>query len=285
VSGWQFFFAIVAVAFAMGNLVMAHARTRPKEAVSALSEWAEFYGVHKIPAWLRNERADAVARNWSRRVVIASILAGAFGGAVWYWGPVPREPNQMAAILRNPSTQQSGPQSPSTLQVPLPNGGPISWEGTLWMYNLSPQSDGKLTHANQPSIGTITFRGTVQGDSPVELKDAYIISELTGEKRTFSIISRPGYLESDKLSLNEINPIPPGAQIQLVIQFNPTLSVITFYNTWGKMKLHIEYDHENYERQFKEDAIKNDIVRDIVGADLILGIPRVTKKPSDQSVQ
>jgi hypothetical protein len=147
------------------------------------------------------------------------------------------------------------------------------------MYNLSPQSDGKLTQANQPSIGTITFRGTVQGDSPVQLNDAYIISGLTGEKRTFSIISRPGYLESDKLSLNQVNPIPPGAQIQLVIQFNPALPVATFYNTWGITKLRVEYDDTNYERQFNEDSIKSDIVRDIVGADLILGIPRVTKKP------
>jgi hypothetical protein len=142
-----------------------------------------------------------------------------------------------------------------------------------------------LTQPNQPSIGTITFRGTVQADSPVQLNDAYILSELTGEKRTFSIISRPGYLESDKLSLDQINPIPSGAQIQLVIQFNPALPVETFYNTWGKMKLRIEYHHEIYERQFDEDDIKNDIVSDIVGADLILGIPRVTKKPSDQSVQ
>jgi hypothetical protein len=92
-------------------------------------------------------------------------------------------------------------------------------------------------------------------------------------------------LESDKLSFDQINPIPSGAQIQLVIQFSPALPVVTFYNTWGKMKLRIEYDHENYERQFNEDNIKNDIVRDIVGADLILGIPRVTKKPNDQSVQ
>jgi len=44
-SQGQIFFAFVGLLIAVGSLVMAHARTRPKDAASALSEWAEFYHI------------------------------------------------------------------------------------------------------------------------------------------------------------------------------------------------------------------------------------------------
>jgi hypothetical protein len=83
-SGWQFFFAITALFVSLGSLIMGLARTRPKEAVSALSEWAEFFGIRRIPGWLRDEHADSVAQIWAKKVIATSLLAAVLGGVVWY---------------------------------------------------------------------------------------------------------------------------------------------------------------------------------------------------------
>jgi hypothetical protein len=70
---------------------MGLARTRPKDAVSALSEWVEFFGIRRIPKWLRDEHADSVAQNWAKKVIVVSLLAAVLGGVGWYWTrPTPR---------------------------------------------------------------------------------------------------------------------------------------------------------------------------------------------------
>jgi hypothetical protein len=78
------FFAVIGILFGVAQLVMAHARTRPKDAVSSLSEWAEFYRLPKIPAWLRNKNADVVAQKWGRVVSLLSISGMIASGIVWW---------------------------------------------------------------------------------------------------------------------------------------------------------------------------------------------------------
>ena len=63
---------------------MGLAPTRPKDAVSALSEWAEFFGIRRIPEWSRDEHADSVAQTWAKIVTSTSLLAAVLGGVVWY---------------------------------------------------------------------------------------------------------------------------------------------------------------------------------------------------------
>jgi hypothetical protein len=93
---------------------MAHARTRPREAVSALSEWAEFYGFHRIPGWLRNEQADAVAQRWARRIVVLSLFIGLVGIA--FYLRTPQQPVEIPSSSRetpNPTpTSEPGRSSP-----------------------------------------------------------------------------------------------------------------------------------------------------------------------------
>ena len=43
------------------SVIMALARTSPDDAVSNLSKWAKRAGLHDIPQWLRNQRADEIA--------------------------------------------------------------------------------------------------------------------------------------------------------------------------------------------------------------------------------
>ncbi len=109
-SGMQIFLTSLGLLFAAGGLVMAHARTRPKDAVSALSEWAEFYSLRSIPAWLRNKDADIVAQKWARRVIVISLLAGIIGFGVWYWSA----PESIATVpAAAPSQARSESQPPS----------------------------------------------------------------------------------------------------------------------------------------------------------------------------
>jgi hypothetical protein len=90
-SWWQFFFAITAFFVSLGGLIMGLARTKPKEAISALSEWAAFFGFRRIPAWLSDKHADTVAERLARKVIATSLLMAVLGGVGWYWTrPTPR---------------------------------------------------------------------------------------------------------------------------------------------------------------------------------------------------
>jgi hypothetical protein len=77
-------FAVIGILFAVVQVVMAHARTRPRDAVSSLSEWAEFYRLPKIPTWLRNENADVFALKWGRIVTLLAIPGMIISGAIWW---------------------------------------------------------------------------------------------------------------------------------------------------------------------------------------------------------
>jgi hypothetical protein len=85
-SGPQIFFAIFSIAIALAGLVMALARTRPKDAGSGLSEWLALIGI-RAPEWLRTPNTDAAAQNWSARVLLISILGVILSGAVWVFAP------------------------------------------------------------------------------------------------------------------------------------------------------------------------------------------------------
>jgi hypothetical protein len=62
---------------------------------SALSEWAEFFGIRRIPEWLRDEHADSVAQIWAKKVIATSLLAAVVGAVIWYSTRPPQ-------IIRNP---------------------------------------------------------------------------------------------------------------------------------------------------------------------------------------
>jgi hypothetical protein len=164
---------------------------------------------------------------------------------------------QQIALLQK---QKSMPVSP-------PSGGPITWQNRLIM-----------GMGSSTGVQYVIIAGTVVGSSIIQLKDAYIRSALTGEKRTFSISTRAHNLEAERLPLDQINPLPPGTEIWLIVQWTPPLSILDFFNRWGKTQLTIKYGDDTYNRFFDEDEIKSDLLSDISGADLVLGVPRVTKK-------
>jgi hypothetical protein len=112
------------------------------------------------------------------------------------------------------------------------------------------------------------------GASGVQLKDAYIVSGITGEAKRLMIYLGP----NEKVLLTEIYPIPPGANIQLGVDLNPSLSIKDFVDKWGKLYFKSEYAGIKYEKLYDEDYIVP-LLRTFPNSQLG---PRVTKKPQDQ---
>jgi hypothetical protein len=63
------------------------ARTPPEVAISNLSLWVEWCGIHRIPPWLRDRHADDVAFRWARIATITSLILIVLGGAYLAWPP------------------------------------------------------------------------------------------------------------------------------------------------------------------------------------------------------
>jgi hypothetical protein len=106
---------------------MAFTRTRPKDAVSALSEWAEFFGIRRIPEWLRDKQADSVAQKWAKIVILASLLAAVLGGVVWYSTrppqtipkPIPFADEEVQGELK-PANDPTPPNGCDAFPFPIP---------------------------------------------------------------------------------------------------------------------------------------------------------------------
>jgi hypothetical protein len=118
-------------------------------------------------------------------------------------------------------------------------------------------------------INAIIFRGVSQ--SLVQMKSAYIVSELTGHKQ--QLLANIPY-GGGAVPLDQIESIPAGAIIDLIIEWKPGLSIKDFQDLWGKIFFKAVYNDATYEKHFDEQSIRQKIYREIQGA----GGPRVTKK-------
>jgi hypothetical protein len=167
----------------------------------------------------------------------------------------------------------TSPQQPSP-----PIGAEISWAARPFFRNFFRQPNGKVISIDPSSIGILDLRATTQGSSAVQLKNGYVISGLTGERRPLRVSTRAGYLDAETYALNEVNPIPPGVQIALYAEWTPPLPVSDFFRQWGKMTIHVDYDDTFWEKTLDENKVRDIIVQDIPNADLVLPVPRVTKK-------
>jgi hypothetical protein len=143
--------------------------------------------------------------------------------------------------------------------------GPIKW-ATDFALVASGGGPNALIHA-------ILFQGV--SSSTVPMKDAYVVSELTGHKQQLMANIPYG---GGAVPLDQIESIPPGANIDLVIEWKPPLSITDFLNQWGKIHFTAVYGDTTYETRFDEDGIRQKVFREIQGA----GGPRVTKKKADQ---
>jgi hypothetical protein len=83
-SGLAVGFAIWAALTGTVGAVMALARTPPDDAVSNLSKWAVWAGLHHVPEWLRNRRADDIAYRWASISLVVLIIVGVLGASYYF---------------------------------------------------------------------------------------------------------------------------------------------------------------------------------------------------------
>jgi hypothetical protein len=146
--------------------------------------------------------------------------------------------HQLEVIKRNPAASIPPPPPPDTTD----SHGLIQWEPRLsWAQSAD-------------ASGTIFLALTFSGHNrfkAVQLKNAYIQSGITGERR--SLLIDAGY--DGRFSPSESNPIPADAPINLVAPFSPPLRIRDFIDKWRKIDFVAEYDDTNFTMKIGEDQI------------------------------
>jgi len=149
---------------------------------------------------------------------------------------------------------------------PNPTAGPITWPPRFFTYNDTLPS-------GEYAISGIAFPGTVTSAIPVHMGDAYIASEITGQREPFLIEASPTLgLPKSLTPLSTINDIPNDARVPLVAWFSSPIPVSQFIAQWSSFRVHIEYNGIKYERVFYRDDV-DDYLKNSLG----IG-PHVTKK-------
>ena len=116
----------------------------------------------------------------------------------------------------------------------------------------------------------VYIRGKNIGSAAVKFKEGVLISGLTGATRPLSA-NIPG----GAVPLSQINAVPPGATIDLIVEWKQMLPIKDFLNQWGKLNFKVEYEGGIYDATFDENYIYEKAAREY--PDSGLG-PRVTKK-------
>ncbi len=137
------------------------------------------------------------------------------------------------ALRRVPSSQSSNSISSNQASEP------ITWQKELTSWTSGDQS------------GLLFLGFGVRGKANVaaELTNAYVASEVTGEKKTLQISLAPG---PQLAPISDINQIPPDAPIELWAAFTPPIHASDLLAQWGRFRFHAEYSGVSYDSIFDE---------------------------------
>lgn len=176
------------------------------------------------------------------------------------------EQKQMIAALQiKNDSLRFGQNTDKTPTASIPE--PITWSNRLLFYS-----------GGDKTIKYIVLYGTNNGYTPQQLKTATLSSDITGETRRFSIEVPTHRIDAAQIELVNINPVPPGAEIELIIEWKPVIAVSDFMSQWGKAQLEINYGGVTHKMTFDQEHMRASLAEDIVGADVVVGVPRVTPK-------
>jgi len=128
-------------------------------------------------------------------------------------------------LIPEASTERT--PTPPAPQVPAPNlERPIAWIDAVAFMRTGDVVNG------------FELQGTVINPTPVQLTDAYVISDTTGERVTLDVELRPG----SYTAISEVNAIPSKAVLRLWAIFSPPgISPLEFGARWGSFRLHVDY--------------------------------------------
>ena len=191
---------------------------------------------------------------WSK-VIATGITAGISGlAALWFFGAglhtdhAPPSTNQHPVPANTLYTERTNPAPTPAPQAPAPDADrPIAWRSDLSFWSGG--------GADGASLLGVVIRGTITDAAPVQLTDAYIISEITGEKKALQVELAPG---PRLASISDINQIPPKALLQLWATFSPPgISPTDFVTHWGSFRLHAEYAGIKCDKVFSREAVQS----------------------------
>jgi hypothetical protein len=126
---------------------------------------------------------------------------------------------------------------------------PIIWRSPFITY-------GGTNEPNVYMANGFSVSGINESDKEVALEKAQIISGITGKALDLKveIMGLGGRVSG--LSITEINPVPPKAEIRLAAQFSKDgISEKKFLDEWGKLFLSITYGGKEQRYQFNESVI------------------------------
>jgi hypothetical protein len=145
-------------------------------------------------------------------------------------------------------------------QPPAPEDQiPVSW-----------QPDFQLNWYAGPKIAWVRFLGV--SSALARIKEAYVISTLTGHKEPLDVANPTNI--NERWKINQIEPIPLGATVILVYEPKPSPSLPDFISQWGAFELHVVYDSKEYVKIYSQDYINSKMGREMPG---VFG-PRVTPR-------
>jgi hypothetical protein len=126
----------------------------------------------------------------------------------------------------------------ATQQIPAISGGPINW--TI---------DGQLVVGGgtwpDVTVGGVFIQG--KSTESIGLKEAYIVSGMTGHREDLKIGLHTGLYPVDKVD------IPAGAAVQLELDWKPPLSAHDFLDQWVMFTLFVVYsDGTTFQHQFDQ---------------------------------
>jgi hypothetical protein len=154
------------------------------------------------------------------------------------------------------------PQQPQVMQPPAPEDQiPINW-----------QPDFQLNYYGDQKIAWIRFIGA--STDLARIKDAYVISTLTGHKEPLDITNATNI--NERWKIDQIEPIPSGAQVSLIYEPKPSPPLPDFMSQWGALEFHVVYDNKEYVKIYSQAYLNSKMAREMPG---VFG-PHVTPRNS-----
>jgi hypothetical protein len=187
-------------------------------------------------------------------------LSGGLGGALWLIPQPPGIVPERAKDAADAGTRQSAEAqtrissleslAPSSLAPQSSEQAPINW-----------QPDFQINWYSGPQMAWIRFVG--KSTILARIKDAYIISKLTGHREPLQIANATNF--NERWNVNQIEPIPPGATTMLVYEPKPPPSIPDFLNQWGAFEFHVVYEGGEYAKIYSQDCVRDKFASDLPG--------------------
>jgi hypothetical protein len=166
----------------------------------------------------------------------------------------------LAAAKRDLDSARAQQPQPQLPQPPAPEDQmPVNW-----------QPDFQLNWYGDQKIAWIRFIGV--STDLARIKDAYVISTLTGHKEPLDVANATNF--NERWKIDQVEPIPSGAQVVLIYEPKPSPPFPDFMNQWGAFEFHVVYDNKEYVKIYSQAYINSKMARELPG---VFG-PHVTRR-------